>query len=75
MGTKVERCCHYPQFTVQQQGGVLRRYSMHNAARVIADEGGTLTDNVLESDGTTRSISGPEQQQIAAMTEDWKQPS
>ena len=81
MGTKVKHCCHYPQFAAKQRGEVLKpgeepkRYSMHNAARILA-EGGNLIKNkesVLESDGATRRISKPEQQQIMAMRKDWKQ--
>lgn len=80
MEAKMQRCCHYPQFAVMQPGQVLRpkekpkRYSMHTAARIIA-EGGDLVGEVVESDGTTRPISEPEQQQLMAMSEDWKQQS
>ena len=68
-------CCCYPQFTVTQHDGQPKRCSMHNAARILADEGGSLADNVLESDGSTRPISEPEQQQIMSMSKDWVQAS
>lgn len=76
-------CCCYPLYAVMQPGEELKpdqeptRYSMQNAARVVAEGGRILTGrkNVLESDGKKRSISRPERRQLMAMSEDWKQQS
>ena len=69
---RLAHCRFYPQFTVTHEGKT-RTVSMLKAALILS-EGGTLGENVEESDGASRPISEPEKQQVMQMAQQQQPP-